>query len=1012
MNAAPPPLPTCPQCQTALDANGTCPRCRAPQDWNDQIEAIDFVVRRLIEWHREGRLTDRQMQALSDEYARRRAVMAAQAEGSQVFQRDPTFPPRDECWSCTRYLYKASPYCTECGAPLEHAGVRSLRYWRYLRHELQKHEESGGITLRQAHEFLADTDERIDGLQRKLERERAPMVLPVEEDQPRRRRRREYDDDEPTESDAPRRSFMEVLLDPQAIQWLLAAGGALIVLGVVIWLASLGLFQNAGIVALGLGLGNLALLVGGWALILRTSHQHGGRALTLLACLLMPLNLWFYDTHSLMRLEDHLWIAGLICCVIYTASALVLRDSLFVYVLVGGITLTGMLILGQVHRFGEVLAPVTFLIILGMICLHAERAFPPMESPFSRQRFGMAFYWCSVALFAFGLLLLLGAQAIGWFHHQIFPNREAFDVVKTQYLPWTLGLVVAGTYAYIYSDLVVRKIGVYIYFAAITFMWAEIHVLVLADLARVEAVVIIAMALTALAVNVFQVSFQQKHEFLRIVSPLGLLLSFMPVMLGVLLHFRATNFVLERIWPFEISWAHVGAMGVTAVSCRLGAFLYRHRMPEVSIAYFFATAAATLLFAAGLTWMIGLKPWEQEAPLVMIVPILYVVASYLYRDHTPARPLIWAGHAAVVIMLLCSIWVALGITPQVVNPVEGEMRNLLLAVFCLEAAIFYGLTTFLQRTGWTMYLASVMFCGAVWQLLLYFHLPAEFYVVAFALAGFGLLVLYRVGVFEHLESAGLDRGIFQSANALTTLGFSAGILLSLSRVLLHEDAAGEWRTRVQIALLIVVFLLVLSLASIWLVQHAIWRRVHVVFSIANALLLVLLIHKFSTLSPWQRLEIFSVVLGLILLGVAFFGWYRETERASDLVSIAFLFGSIGLAGPLLLASAIHRFRFHVSPIDELALVASCVTLFGSGVMCRIKATTIVGTVAMLIYILFVLIWMHRFLKDAVIIGIYITLGGVLLFGTGLFLSVYRDRLLALPDRIRRREGIWRIFDWR
>jgi hypothetical protein len=60
----------------------------------------------------------------------------------------------------------------------------------------------------------------------------------------------------------------------------------------------------------------------------------------------------------------------------------------------------------------------------------------------------------------------------------------------------------------------------------------------------------------------------------------------------------------------------------------------------------------------------------------------------------------------------------------------------------------------------------------------------------------------------------------------------------------------------------------------------------------------------------------------------------------------------------------------------------------------------------------VLIYLHRFLKETVIIGIYLTLGGTLLFGIGLFLSVYRDWLLALPTRLRRREGLFRIFDWR
>ena len=34
------------------------------------------------------------------------------------------------------------------------------------------------------------------------------------------------------------------------------------------------------------------------------------------------------------------------------------------------------------------------------------------------------------------------------------------------------------------------------------------------------------------------------------------------------------------------------------------------------------------------------------------------------------------------------------------------------------------------------------------------------------------------------------------------------------------------------------------------------------------------------------------------------------------------------------------------------------------------------------------------------------------FAVGLVLSFYRDRLLALPDRIKRREGVFRVLSWR
>src|SRR5205823_13845558 len=133
--------------------------------------------------------------------------------------------------------------------------------------------------------------------------------------------------------------------------------------------------------------------------------------------------------------------------------------------------------------------------------------------------------WCSLALMGIGLLLLLGAQFIGWLHQPLFKHfgmDKPPDVATKEFLPYTLGLVLAGTYYYIYADLVVRKLGTYIYLAALTVLWAEIHLLVLTDLAKYDGVIIVVLALTALGVNLFQVSYRAKHEFLRTVPPLGI----------------------------------------------------------------------------------------------------------------------------------------------------------------------------------------------------------------------------------------------------------------------------------------------------------------------------------------------------------------------------------------------------------------------------------------------------------------------------------------------------------
>ena len=71
-------------------------------------------------------------------------------------------------------------------------------------------------------------------------------------------------------------------------------------------------------------------------------------------------------------------------------------------------------------------------------------------------------------------------------------------------LRWlALLLVVAGTYAYIYSDLVVRRVGVYVHIAAATLLWALVLSLQLLNIALGMDALIAVLALTALAVNVF-----------------------------------------------------------------------------------------------------------------------------------------------------------------------------------------------------------------------------------------------------------------------------------------------------------------------------------------------------------------------------------------------------------------------------------------------------------------------------------------------------------------------------
>ncbi len=89
-------------------------------------------------------------------------------------------------------------------------------------------------------------------------------------------------------------------------------------------------------------------------------------------------------------------------------------------------------------------------------------------------------------------------------------------------------------------------------------------------------------------------------------------------------------------------------------------------------------------------------------------------------------------------------------------------------------------------------------------------------------------------------------------------------------------------------------------------------------------------------------------------------------------------------------------------------------LLVSGLLFRLKATTVVGALMTFVYfttLLLLLPW-ARLTERLTTLGVVILVGGGVLFGLGLVLSVYRDRLLTLPERIKRREGVFKVLAWR
>src|SRR5262249_46261918 len=385
------------------------------------------------------------------------------------------------------------------------------------------------------------------------------------------------------------------------------------------------------------------------------------------------------------------------------------------------------------------------------------------------------------------------------------------------------------------------------------------------QLAEMELLIFV-LAVTGLAANVaLSQAATQSLRLLRASWPLGVCLSVLPVLLGVFLHFQATA------GHSTLTWTYVAAMLAAALSGRASAYLFRHSHPGLSLMYFFGTAAATLVGAAGLLKVVSPEMgWQGQAPLLMLIPLLYLAAAWLYQGHTPEKPLLWAAHAATIVMLISSIGAAF----HGVFRIERDSLNLALGVFFAEATVFYLVEALWRKPAISVYACTATACAAVWQLLKYGGFPEEYYILTFAVVGLLLLVAYRFAVLESMNLGGMARAAFQSGNALLSLAFVAGALLVLGQLL-----GGGAEKGVLVSLLAA--LIVMALLAAALVRQPAWRRWYVVAAIVNAALVVLVLAILGHLTVPQKLEIACVAIGLLLLVIGHLGWYREQEGQGE-----------------------------------------------------------------------------------------------------------------------------------
>ena len=398
--------------------------------------------------------------------------------------------------------------------------------------------------------------------------------------------------------------------------------------------------------------------------------------------------------------------------------------------------------------------------------------------------------------------------------------------------------------------------------------------------------------------------------------------------------------------------------------------------------------------------------WRQQAPILMLIPLAYLIAARLYRGGALETPVVWAAHAGTAVLIVSCLGAAFqGFVLQ-----HDPSLNLLLAAFFAEAALFYLLAAVWRDREFAVYACTVAAAAALWQLLLFADVRAdEYYVGAFAVLGLLLLVAYRFAALEKAPTAGLGRAAFQAGNALLTLAAVAGALLAVS------DLAGREQFSFGLLVALQAVLAGACLAALLLVRQAGWRRWYLLAAVAEGGLTALVSFQRMQLSGWQKLELVCLVIGLGLLVAGHVGWRREHEHENDLVSFGLFLGSLFVAVPLSYAVVYYRFTSDdfdaFRTFNEVGMLVAGLLLLGGGIVLHIKSTTMTGAVVMALYVLSLVAFVR--LPDVLkTTAVYLMIGGGAFFGAGLLLSIYRDRLLALPQKIQRRDGVFRVLNWR
>lgn len=813
------------------------------------------------------------------------------------------------------------------------------------------------------------------------------------------------------------------LLSPRSIQWMFVIGGGAMVLGLIVWLVSLGVFDDPRLVAGALTLGSFAVYAVGVVVSMRTKGSMVGQAITFLGCVLLPLNLWYYHAQGLLTLDGPLWVAALACCLVYVATVVLLRDPVFIYAVQAGITLTALLLLGNLGWIADAPTLCLLFLSLAVISIHAERLFTLGGE--KTKPFGLPAFFSGHIYLLVSLAILAIVQPLGWLgdiDSQIGRWSWANNLLTNSAL-LTAAVWLVGAWLYCYSDIVVRKIGVYVFAGAACLLMTEITLAAAADILLEWRLALLSTSALVLAI-VFHFVGKQNQTAQRFFPPAVLFLSVPSLLLGLLLHARATiaGWELAEQLHYETRWPFLVAMLWSAVCARVCAYLFSEKNHHVSAVFLFLSAGGLAAAFAGLLRVVGITDWVYQAPLLMLVPIGYIIAAKFERGRWNEQPLGWVAHVLagmILVSTLLSSWVDLGerLGDLQLQLFQGGISNLLLAATFALGAAFYQAAAYVRKKGVNHAFSAIAGGAAIWQLLVFMNVPLEWVGPVLAIGGLAATFAARyqgLSPARRFTAGGDWYTVYEGPGRLLhNIGHG---LLSISWLVSWVAAIAVYNHAIEPKIwspIISLFLSAgLAVLAAFMTSGGTWRHVHAFAAAVLGLTGAFLIYLQLDLDPWQVLEYTTVAVGVVLLIASFIGsLFEEDDQPSDLVTVGLAVGAFCAAIPLFISVLVHRYFEGVIFLpDELGFITVGIAMLVLGIMLQTRAPVVVGACSTLAYAIVLII--SIFYIPQLTIGVYLAIGGGSIFAVAVLLSVFRERLIAMPGKFARREGAFAWLTWR